>query len=277
MKRSPLTKETGTGSSNILLTIPEEKNSQRNYGKPSNDARKSSSDHLVTRKDHSRKLLCAMDDSEYNSSPEPSPDRGSDVIFTRPDPLVVEKVLAIQRKVFSILDEISFRLDRIPLPDGDRDLTRRLQRVAEFSVRFSRNYLYDLGRQVADMRQHVRTISRDARPKPNRRSFEFHLHAVGHKMVTAHQILLQALIAYCKHIPSSIVKGHPGKLKEVLQIVTDLGDMCDAVNITSEHYGSGDADTQPLVSIQCSISLVRSCRYSSRFHFRPKRLTGSAN
>ncbi|XP_046741128.1 uncharacterized protein LOC124408316 isoform X1 [Diprion similis] len=256
--KAPTTKETGTGSSNVLLTIPEEHNlhhTHRKLGKPKSkhedNTRKSSSDHMVLRKNQSRKLLHVMDDSEYNSSPEPSPDRVSDKaedFYARPDPIAVQRVLAIQKKVSSLLDEISFRLDRIPLPDGDRDLSRRLQRVAEFSVRFSRNYLYDLGRQITDMQQHIRAMSSSARPRPCQRSIAFHLQAVSQKLITAHQILLQGLSAYCKHIPSSIVKGHPGKLKEILQVVMDLKDICNKVNITSEHYGSGDADMQPLIN-----------------------------
>ncbi|XP_012256000.2 uncharacterized protein LOC105686030 [Athalia rosae] len=252
--KSPVMIETGTGSSNILLTIPEEQNLHDTYRKSANstlknvnNARKSSSDHLVMNKDHSRRLLHVMDDSEYYSSPEISPDRVSDKEehFTRPDSMVIQRVLSIQNKISCVLDEISFSLDRIPQPDGERDLSRRLQRVSEFSVRFSRNYLYELGRHITDLQQHIRAISLSTRPRPSIRSSAFHLHVIGQKMISAHQILLQALSAYCKHIPSSIVKGHPGKLKEILQVVMDLADMCDKINITSEYYGSGDAEMQP--------------------------------
>jgi len=34
-------------------------------------------------------------------------------------------------------------------PDGEEDESRRLVRLKEFTNRFSRNYLYPLGRQVS--------------------------------------------------------------------------------------------------------------------------------
>lgn len=231
-------------------------------------------------------LVHAMDNSEYNSSPEPSLARvgeeESKEFLARPDPVTVEKVLAIQKKIFSTLDEIASRLDRIPLPNGDSDLSRRTRRVAEFSVRFSRYYLYDLGRRITDMRRHIHAVSPDARPKPSGRSSVFHLQAIGRKMIAAHQILLQALNAYCNHIPSSTAKGHRHKLRQVLQVLTDLRDMCNKINISAEYYESGDAVARPLVSLfstYAARTVGRLPVFDSRYFlvtFRPRSFTGNA-
>lgn len=166
----------------------------------------------------------------------------------RVHPASAQKILAIQVKISVLLDEIAFRLSRIPLPDGDRDLRRRQQRVMEFAVRFSRNYLYDLGRQIGEVHRHLRAISPSARSKPSKRGVSLHVQAIEQKLTSAHQLLLNALDAYCKHIPSSVIKGQPGKLKEILRIVVELDDICSKINLTKDYYGCGDVETPPLVN-----------------------------
>ncbi|XP_012270327.1 uncharacterized protein LOC105694353 isoform X2 [Orussus abietinus] len=253
----PSTRDNGTGSTNILLSIPEEENVQPSYEKLQDskqgiktNGRISSSDHRITqqRSNFGRSRRATID-PEYNSSPELSPERvdiNSDSKFIGPDPGVGHRILTIQRRISEILDEISFRLNRIPLPDGEGDLRRRQRGVTEFAIRFSRNYLYDLGRQLADIRRHVRAVSPNARIKPTRRVVSLHTQAIEQKLIAAHQLSLNALKAYCRHIPSCVLQGYPGKLKEILQIVIDLKEICNKVHLGDDHFGSGDADVHPL-------------------------------
>ncbi|XP_043269507.1 uncharacterized protein [Venturia canescens] len=161
-------------------------------------------------------------------------------------PTIAHKILAVQKKISNLLDEIDFRLKNIPLPDGDRDLSRRQQRVQEFAIRFSRNYLYDLGRQIDDINRHLRAVSPEARFKPSRHGCSLHLQAIELKLISAHQLLLQALTAYCKHIPTSVIKGQPGKIKEILQIVIQLNFICQKINLTRDFFERGDIGPPPL-------------------------------
>ncbi|KAL6264706.1 hypothetical protein P5V15_004805 [Pogonomyrmex californicus] len=262
-KKMPVMKDTGTDSTNLLLTIPEEDNAstyEQRHGSEiyKSYVRKSHSGHAIPRK---RQLHHATNGTEYNSSPESSACRDGimdGVICIRPDPLTMHKILTMQRRVCELLDEIMFRLRNIPAPDGIKELQRRQQCVAEFVVRFSRNYLYDLNRYVKDIQRHMCVISPRAIIKPNQRSLGLHMHAIEHKLLAAHQLLLQALVAYCKHIPTSIPKSHPGKLREILQVVIDLKTMCDRLHLN--YLDSGDTDILPLgkeIESKCNVILSK--------------------
>jgi len=251
-------KDRGTGSTDLLLTIPEEDNYERMH--ESEDfksyARKSSSGHAIPRKrQFSRQLHHATNSAEYNSSAESSAHHNVDgVIYVRPDPFTMHKILTMQRKACELLDEIAIRLGNISIPDGIKDLQRRQQCVAEFIIRFSRNYLYDLNRYVKDIQTHMCVISPRARIRPNHRNLGLHMHAIEHKLLAAHQLLLHALVAYCKHVPSSIPKGHPGKLRELLQVVLDLKTMCDRLHLN--YFDSGDTDVLSLVILLMSLIML---------------------
>ncbi|KAL0109438.1 hypothetical protein PUN28_014483 [Cardiocondyla obscurior] len=265
LKKVPIMKDNGTGSTNLLLTIPEEDNStyerKQESDKFKSYARKSRSSHTISRKGQSsRQLHHATNGAEYNSSPESVRCDGfrDGVIYVRPDPFTMRKILTMQRKVCELLDEITFRLGNISPPDGIKDLQKRQQCVAEFVVRFSRNYLYDLNRYVKDIQRHMCIISPRAIIKPNHRNLGLHMHAIEHKLVAAHQLLLQALVAYCKHIPSSIPKGHPGKLREMLQVVLDLKTMCDRLHLN--YFDSGDTEVLSLgkeIESNCNVVLSK--------------------
>jgi len=242
-------KDTGTGSTNLLLTIPEEENVTIHERRQESEdfksyTRKSRSSHAIIWKKQMRQSHPITNNVECDFSPENSEHRGG-VIYVRPDPFTMHKILAMQRKICKLLDEITFRLGNIPAPDGIKDLQRRQQCVAEFVVRFSRNYLYDLNRYVKDIQRHMYVISPRARVRPNHRSLGLHMHAIEHKLLAAHQLLLHALVAYCKHIPSSILKGHPSKFREILQVVIDLKTMCDRLHLN--YLDSGDTDILSLV------------------------------
>ncbi|XP_003424337.1 uncharacterized protein LOC100680021 [Nasonia vitripennis] len=246
-KDSPGTKGNGAGSTNFLLTIPEEENSRclpqsRHQKECRSYIKNSCSDQtLKSKRIHSRCYHYSTNDLGYDSSPELSPDRlSNDSIPVRPDPVAVTKILGVQRRISTVLDSISYELDRIPLPDGENDLQRRQQRVVEFSTRLSRNYLYDLGRQITDIQRHIKSITPDSKIKLTRRGVIFHMQAIEQKLLSAHQLLLTALSAYWKHIPSSVLKNHPGKLKEILDVVIQIKNICTEINLTPDLYCSGD-------------------------------------
>lgn len=170
--------------------------------------------------------------------------------FAQPDLQATYQVLKVQRKISDVLDEICHRLNNIPLPDGECDLQRRQQRILEFSVRFSRNYLYDLTRQIADIRRHMNVVLDNEGLKFSKRGLLFHRQIVEQKLVLVHQLLLNALSIYCKHIPNATLKGQPGKLKDVLQMVIDLKEICSKINLTPEYMGFGNTDDLDLVKFK---------------------------
>ncbi|XP_035723140.1 uncharacterized protein LOC118442071 isoform X2 [Vespa mandarinia] len=214
--------------------------------KRSSDLRRTSSDIVQSKHCTKQNVICNY---ECNSTPELSIDYESDKednISVQPDPVTAHRIAIMQQRISELLDEISFRLDRIPLPDGDIDLKRRQQRVMEFCIRLSRNYLYDLNRYVSDIQKHMRAISPSAKIKSGRRGITFHMQIIEQKLISSHQLLLHGLTAYCRHIPCSIPQGHSKKIKELLKVVTDLKDICDHIQLTRNYFGSGDTCTLPL-------------------------------
>lgn len=212
------------------------------------DLRRTWSDIVGSKDPKQRNVACNF---ECNSTQELSVEYESDKeddTSVRPDPLTAHRIVIMQQRISELLDEISFRLDRIPLPDGDMDLKRRQQRVMEFCIRLSRNYLYDLTRYVGDIRKHMRAISPSAKIKSGRRGVTFHMQIIEQKLIASHQLLLHGLNAYCRHIPCSIPQGHSKKIKELLRVATDLKDICDRIQLTRNYFGSGDTCTLPLVN-----------------------------
>ncbi|XP_076647974.1 uncharacterized protein LOC143356298 [Halictus rubicundus] len=220
--------------------------------------KKSVSDSSITHKKHyTDQLLRATnrfeDDSDSDSNLSNS---RTDTVCVQADPLTIHKLLSMQRKISTLLNEISFRLRRIPLPDGNNDLKRRQQQTIEFAIRFSRNYLYNLNRLVTSIHEHIEAAS--SRRKQYHRSVAFHQDMIKQKLIAAYQLLIQALNAYCKHIPNSIHEGHPAKLQNALQIVSDLKDICNKIEITANYFCSGDVNATPERDPQDDIDAVLS-------------------
>lgn len=212
-------------------------------------AKKSLSDSSITEKKcYTNQLLRAANHFENNSDTDSSNNK-DDIVYIQPDPFTIQKLLSMQKKIAELLDEISFRLCRIPLPDGDNDLKRRQQQTLEFSIRFSRNYLYNLNRVVTSIQRHIRAMS----PRLGLKQYKnivFHQDMIKQKLVAAHQLLIQALTAYYKHIPNSILEGHSTKLQDVLQVVYNLINICDKVEISTYYFCSGDTTIIPLVMLE---------------------------
>lgn len=205
------------------------------------------SDSTITEKKcYTNQLLRATNHFENNSETDSSNNK-DDIVYVQPDPLTIQKLLSMQKKIAELLDEILFRLCRIPLPDGENDLKRRQQQTLEFAIRFSRNYLYNLNRFVTSIQRHIKAVSSRSRLKQYHKNIAFHQDMIKQKLVAAHQLLMQALTAYCKHIPNSILDGHSTKLQDVLQIVYNLINICDKIEISSYYFCSGDTTIIPLV------------------------------
>ncbi|XP_031835741.1 uncharacterized protein LOC116428343 isoform X2 [Nomia melanderi] len=234
---------------NILIPITQEDN-VTNCQDPKafkkvlrSKTKKSVSDSSIIRKKHyTNQFLRATNhliENDSDSDMDLSNDK-IDTVHIQADPLTIHKILSMQKKISELLNEISFRLSRIPLPDGNNDLKRRQQQTMEFAIRFSRNYLYNLNRLVTSIQRHIGAISTKTRLQHYHRSVTLHRDMIKQKLIAAHQLLIQALNAYCKHIPNSTSEGHSTKLQNVLQIVGNLRDICNKVDISANHFCSGD-------------------------------------
>jgi hypothetical protein len=78
----------------------------------------------------------------------------SDVTKLNPYAVSKENILSqrirfMWKKMNAAFDDICSLYNKIPEPDGNQDLLRRSKRAAEFSCRFSRNYVYQLRQQVS--------------------------------------------------------------------------------------------------------------------------------
>lgn len=249
-----LTKNKGTCRTNILVPISRGNNismykeSEEQKTVFRSKAKKSLSDtSIIEKKCYTNELLRATNHFENNSETDSSNNK-DDIAYVQPDPVTIQKLLTMQKKVAELLDEISFRLRRIPLPDGDNDLKRRQQQTLEFAIRFSRNYLYNLNRFVTSIQRHIKAVSFRSGLKQCYKNIAFHQDMIKQKLIAAHQLLIRALSAYYKHIPNSILEGHSTKLQDVLQIVCNLINICDKIEISTNYFCSGDATVIPLVT-----------------------------
>lgn len=152
----------------------------------------------------------------------------------RLDSVVVAKILVLQKKISNTLYKISYELDQIPLPDGENDLHRRQKRSSEFSVRLARNYLYDLDRYSLEIEKQINLTFGEYCSVMDRRALILGLDALEQKLISAHQLLLHALTAYFKNISTSVLRGQPGKLKELLEITLRLRGFGKEINLLSD-------------------------------------------
>ncbi|XP_022916303.1 putative leucine-rich repeat-containing protein DDB_G0290503 [Onthophagus taurus] len=117
-------------------------------------------------------------------------------------------------KTLKCMEDIRILIDTgIITPDGDDDFDRRRKRSVEFASRFSRNYLYQLNRQVNDILQITMQLSGDDTNK---------MLSIRQKLVTSYQTLLQGLQAYYNHLPVSITNAVPEKVRELLKLTSSL-------------------------------------------------------
>ncbi|KRT83503.1 hypothetical protein AMK59_4540 [Oryctes borbonicus] len=125
------------------------------------------------------------------------------------------KLQGIIEKSLNCMEDIRVQLDiGITPPDGLDDLERRKKRSSEFASRFSRNYLYQLNRQLSDLKKLLC-------PTSGRSSHQNSLLA-KQKITSPYQTILQGLQAYLTHLPISTPMGVPDKIKELLKEVNTL-------------------------------------------------------
>lgn len=134
-------------------------------------------------------------------------------------------------------------------PDGLNDLERRKKRSSEFASRFSRNYLYQLNRQLSDIKKLLHPSS--ARIS-NQNSY-----VIKQKITSSYQTILQGLQAYLSHLPKSTTVGIPDKIKELLKEIASLCDM-------HRSYSSTDLNCNVKSNELLDVSIFISYHYNYR-------------
>ncbi|KAF5284372.1 hypothetical protein FQR65_LT13589 [Abscondita terminalis] len=147
--------------------------------------------------------------------------------------LIEDLIIRSMQRTCTCLDEIS----KVTMPDGEDDWRRRQVRTIEFSSRFKRNYLYELGRQIIELEKAV---------KGSRSPGGFK--SVPRCVLSAHQTLLQAFQAYNNHIPTCLGNVATDKL----QIAIDHANKLFKVHL--ELLGSTDPGTEMKKSLIESIT-----------------------
>ncbi|XP_068085140.1 uncharacterized protein [Anabrus simplex] len=124
------------------------------------------------------------------------------------------RIRSFRKKIFCYLENICDLIGNIPEPDGIEELRRRQQRAAEFLSWVGRNYHYVLQKQILNIKKQTK------RPCIGARNTFFN--AISQKLVAAHQTTSQALQAYKHHLPSTVGRGVPEKLRELLKFLVEL-------------------------------------------------------
>ncbi|KAK4874838.1 hypothetical protein RN001_014198 [Aquatica leii] len=152
-----------------------------------------------------------------------------------PKRLADKKLFHFMQRSLTCLEDISLSLsNKIVLPDGEEDWQRRRVRNLEFSSRFQRNYLYQLGRQIIELQKSIR--------------MPHHTKSVVQCVITAHQSMLQAFLAYNSHIPTCLGNVVLDKLKLMIDHAKHL------LSIHSRLLVSGDLEASRKQNLIQSIS-----------------------
>ncbi|GLV32985.1 hypothetical protein CBL_08952 [Carabus blaptoides fortunei] len=123
-------------------------------------------------------------------------------------------------KISSVLQEISAIIyNGIQPIESDGDNSRRQKRVTEFFSRFTRNYLYQLVRQLSDVRKLLGRPTSCRSPQTGGASSLL----VQDKLSSVSQTVMQALQAYSHHVPLTVASSAHSKC---LSLVAYIREMC---------------------------------------------------
>ncbi|XP_063217052.1 uncharacterized protein LOC134527937 isoform X2 [Bacillus rossius redtenbacheri] len=138
-------------------------------------------------------------------------------------------------EISAILDGMMLLMDNLPVPEDDKDLARRMLRSSEFTVMFTRNYLYQLQRNETEVKERQNLLLLSPHHHFN------HLNKFHQKLAAAYRDVLHAVQVYLRHIPKTVASALPGKLKGLLAHIChlemahdNLDVLVDEDNISSE-------------------------------------------
>lgn len=108
--------------------------------------------------------------------------------------MMLNKITQLQERILMIILDLRITIEEAPLIDDPLEMTKRRKRGLEFSIRFARNHLYQIGRLTLDVQRSVSTSD------------------VLNKTLALHSFLVQAIQTYQKSIGGFIMNKNPEKL-----------------------------------------------------------------
>ncbi|KAF2879449.1 hypothetical protein ILUMI_26729 [Ignelater luminosus] len=119
------------------------------------------------------------------------------------------KLRSYIQRTLGCIEEIRMTMATgIDPPDGAEDWERARTRTIEFSARFSRNYLYQLGREMNELQEMAKGVGSVS----NRTAKSILQH-----LLSAHQIILQALQAYRTHMSTLLANALAERLHYIVE------------------------------------------------------------
>ncbi|XP_055915400.1 uncharacterized protein LOC129948422 [Eupeodes corollae] len=128
---------------------------------------------------------------------------------------IFSKMTSIQDNIIKNLDSLRISLVEISLPDGDVEQKLRERNALEFSVRFSRNYLFPLGKMIDNLR---------LSPKEEFCSALTNEPCI--KVCGIYGLLCQAIQCYQKQLRHFYTDCFPKKLDTLLNLIKDTTNIC---------------------------------------------------
>uniref|UniRef100_A0A1A9VC88 Uncharacterized protein n=1 Tax=Glossina austeni TaxID=7395 RepID=A0A1A9VC88_GLOAU len=137
---------------------------------------------------------------------------------------IFNKMTSTQEKIIEVLDKLRLNLLETNIPENAFDKSRRQKNAFEFSVRFSRNFLYPLKGMINDLKftpseQFTSLTSNDACAR----------------ISNIYTLLLQSLNTYQKQLRYFLLDHVPQKLTILIEMIYTTTSACLEKNIFSTH------------------------------------------
>lgn len=145
-------------------------------------------------------------------------------------------------KICQCLDYLLKIIDNPPEVEDMDDLNKRQKRATEFSNRFARNHLYQIGRAVSDEKQNTNRTQFSSYPSiflAFLRFFSFHVKQaeeirvmpdnpldLASKVNSLSQVMMQAVQVYLKNVEMFLYNRRPDKLPVLLDFIINAMKVC---------------------------------------------------
>lgn len=128
-------------------------------------------------------------EKQIKSDPKLNKDNGSEVTLQ-----TLNKITQLHERILLTILDLRVIIEEAPLVDDPLEIAKRRKRGLEFSIRFARNHLYQIGRLTQDVQRAMSTSD------------------LLQKTLALHNGLVQGIQTYHKSIGSFIMNKNPEKL-----------------------------------------------------------------
>ncbi|XP_045518201.1 uncharacterized protein LOC123710393 [Pieris brassicae] len=170
-----------------------------------------------------RERLSRSPDSRYLSPDKDSSKSSENVTSMIESSIYCAKVKELRTKLAAQLDEMTLVLERQNILNIDpADLPKMMRRSVEFTSRFSRINIYQLQRQLQDIKRN------DSQAMPFAKHTQFQTQLV--RIVSLHQNALHSLQVFMKSFPQTLCIRESGEALRCLScMVRDVTNVCSAL------------------------------------------------